>query len=246
MCTEGILDYSTDGVASRSFELWLAPDGRYRAITTSLDGSEASEEVAYDKGWQTVLITDPFGNQSALKTQNSEHYAIRALAVSLGDEAPEKASVGFEVTITHDLVAADEQLLKVVIPPGVPVVPEEEGLGSGGNVLLGSGSRSTTFYSYADFGSCVYAYNYRNTSTNFFTASSQYRGNCRYMAVSTWENAGYNCTYWLGWSGTSSWYESYSTYGGTHGTNRCSRHAGWHPDWTQGVPYLSLMAYPLW
>ncbi len=53
----------TDSVGSvtRSVEAWVAPDGTYRVLTTSLNRSNASEEVVFDGVKQFAYITDDAG-----------------------------------------------------------------------------------------------------------------------------------------------------------------------------------------
>lgn len=70
--TEGVFRVTKNGSTFNwNVKVWSAPDSRYRVITTSLDGSGISQEIAYD-GYkdQHVVITGPGGHKDAFIVEN--------------------------------------------------------------------------------------------------------------------------------------------------------------------------------
>jgi len=129
----------------------------------------------------------------------------------------------------------------------IPIAQEAHvaDLDGGQPAPLATGSNSRLFYSQGAPGPCVYAYNYRNTSTGYFRASSEYRGNCYYMWVTLWggskvTNDG-SCliTYWLG-SGPYKAAQLSSKYVYTNAADTCSNHFGWSADWLYWVEFAGL------
>jgi hypothetical protein len=91
----------------------------------------------------------------------------------------------------------------------------------------------------------VYAYNFRNTSTGYFRASSEYRGNCYYMWVSLWagsaltNDGSYLVTYYLN-SGQYGAAKFSSAYGYSSAADTCSNHFGWSSDRLYCVQFAGL------
>ena len=247
--SQGTLSYAAAEAPDRSVEVWYTPDGRYLAKVRSLDGSLAGEDVLFDGNGQTVVITDPEGNQSVVRTDHGEHFAIQVDAQGrLADKVTRTANgtVTMSLDLTQTQIAPDSGLLVLPLPEKRSLVFAEEHV-SKPTLSSHTGSNWATFISVVDFQQCVYGYNYRNTTTDYFRGSSSKRGDCLYMNVSLWEgtSAYWPATcggFWLAVGVTTSGYESKSTYNGVNGTNRCSNHAGWHPDWAMGVAWKGLNA----
>jgi hypothetical protein len=247
---QGTLSHTEAQVPDRSVEVWYASDGRYRVKVETLDGSLAGEEVAFDGVGQTVVITDPVGNKGVLSTDGKLHFAVQlddrgGLKSQLDARAP-NGQVTSTLVMALTQIEPDPDLLLIDMPKTTSVTISElkEGPEEG---TRATGSNSTTFYSVYDFGQCVWAYNYRNTSTDYFYASSSSRGNCLYMSESLWEGYTYGTQgtcggFWLASGTIKANYSNKWTYNGTDGTKRCSNHAGWHPNWYLGVPWYGLNA----
>lgn len=98
--TKGALRLTKNGSTFNwSVQVWSAPDGRYRVITTSLDGSGTSQEVAYDgQENQHVVMTSPGGHKEVFTVENDSHFAVTGM--SLGS------------TIKHEGTAYENVLVK--------------------------------------------------------------------------------------------------------------------------------------
>jgi hypothetical protein len=112
-----------------------------------------------------------------------------------------------------------------------------------------TGSASQNMWDIWNQGNCVYAYNYRNNVSNFFTANSQPRGICAWVDVSVWrggvDGAGSCWGTWLGGGPTSSVYSSKTGYWDPNPPSHyrmCSNHAGWTSGWALVVPWNGLNA----
>lgn len=263
---------ASDEVTKRVMEAWVSTDGRYVVTTTSVDIS-ASETVIFDGSNQIAVITDPAGDRSVVDGAGPTHFLFSGtehpglLANGVVDERgltrAESDSVAVRVDTRTGLpvhsVTVDSRGPETEIemswepsdgPPGwvwtVPEVDTARSESSGAAVsILATDSNSKTFYSV--YGPCVYAYNYRNTGSGYFYASSSARGSCLYMGVSLWKGAttggsGF-CSQeqWLGAGAVSASYSTKGLY--TSPANMsptCSNHAGWLSDWTLVVPYMGL------
>lgn len=260
--------YPNGQTLTRRVEAWITPDGRYRVKTTSLDGTQTSEEVAYDgHGTQLVLYTDPAGTQQALVIENDTHFAVTASVGAanrqLKDSMRTASNSGY---MTYEAGAVlqgsgSASSLNVDVPAGVEIKdlsdvtsPLEES--SSASVTHAAGSNSEIMKNFLGY-PCLRAYNYRDNSTRFFTANSHIRGTCTLVAVSIWAN-------YLGDNGGLSpprcglafvahapdpsigylpTYVSWSGYFDVNPSDRaCSAHAGWDSDHTLQVAYRGLPA----
>ena len=260
--TVGIQDitYAAGESLRRQVEVWVTPDGRYRAKTTSLDGSETAEEVAYDgHGHQLIVFTDPFGRQKALVIENSTHFAVTGFTNGtnrkLGDTMIVEASMqGAGGSVTYEagpieLGSGNVSTLNVVLPDGIDVHSMEDFMSSSQDsqsvtVAYLTGSSSAIMYNIVGE-PCLAAYNRRNSETDFFTGSSHIRGICTLVAVSIWSNSAnaHSC----GWAWIAHAYlPTYVSWSGYFEVDAddyaCSAHAGWDDDLTMHVGYNGLRA----
>ena len=245
--------------------MWVTPDGRYRAKTSSLDGSDTAEEVAYDgHGHQLILFTDPAGHQTALVIENSTHFAVTGLTngtnEKLGDTMIVEASIhsaSGSVTYeagTIELGSGNVSKLDIDLPDGIDIRGIEDFMSGSDDshsvpIAYASGSNSTIMSTFLGQ-PCLRAYNSRNSETDFFTGSSHIRGICTIVAVSIWSNyAGDNagmgtprCGWaWVDHAGPLPTYVSWSGYFEVDADDyACSAHAGWDNDITMHVAYRGL------
>jgi len=258
-----VVTYHDGGTLERSVEAWVAEDGRYRVLTTSLDGTGATEEVVFDGLTQTAYVTDPGGRTSAVEGDYSTHFAIQA---GVPKAAPGETIVEFDragnglaervlrvfdsgtkvdLLIAWETVNYEPSLLNSdfastlsteTISPDLKAIPGTRA----------TGVNSTTFTNILDGTSCVYAYNYRNTGTGYFRASSSSRGSCYYMDESLWkgqvDSAG-SCTMsrWWGSGPTAANYSTKTVHTTpANSSPSCSNHAGWLSDWSLVTPWNGL------
>ena len=109
-----------------------------------------------------------------------------------------------------------------------------------------AGGNSATHYDTGYTGVCAYVYNYRNSSTGFFTAYTRRGPACRYVQVSAWSEYVWE-NYCYDWRGAGSRDRVYSTWSGyffAQHPNRyaCSLHAAWDEDWWMHVRWDYLTA----
>jgi hypothetical protein len=234
----------TAGSVERSVEAWVAPDGRYSVVTTSLNSSRASEEVVFDGVNQFAYITDDAGILKVMQGDTSAHFAVTPPSPSRDGALPRSVhdvldgGVETNLDMSWSDIRGDEQLLAPTYV-GTPIVIERETPGGDNPMPLATGSRSKTF------SNCVYAYNFVNTSTNYFRGTSSYRGSCWYMDESLWANSGVSggsCVYgtWLGSGPTAAQFSSKYVYSSM--SNKCTNHAGWLSNWSLIVPWSGLDA----
>ena len=258
-----VVTYHDGGTLERSVEAWVADDGRYRVLTASLDGTGAAEEVVFDGLTQTAYVTDPGGRTSAVEGDYSTHFAIQTGVPKAG---PGEANAVFDragnglaervlrvfdsgtkvdFRIAWETVAYDPSLLTSesistfsaeTISAYLKPTPETKA----------AKSNSAIMTSILDNTPCVYAYNYRNTGTGYFRASSSSRGSCLYMDESLWQGAvdgvG-SCTmgHWWGSGPTAAGYSTKTARTTPDGSSpSCSNHAGWLSDWSLVVPWSGL------
>ena len=250
------LDYGDDhGVLRRGVEVWVADDGRYRVHVASLDGSGAAEEVAYDgQGHQLVLVTDPGGYQKAFVVEGDKHFAITAMEaaeatlsdglVTSAHVTTDVGSIDYTVDSINSASAAD---LELVIPEGVEVLDADQFASGGDSSLIATASRSTTMYGI--YGTaCLYAYNYRNSTSDYFYAYSNRVGGsaCLYMDVSLWDWSHYNGNCGGNWQAGGPLAANFSSASATFAvsSNRyaCGNHAGWDSSWILRVAWRSFTA----
>ncbi|GBE25756.1 hypothetical protein BMS3Bbin02_02045 [bacterium BMS3Bbin02] len=233
----------------RSVEAWVAPDGRYRVVMTSLDDTGASEEVTFDGVTQLAYITDDAGTLKVMQGDSAAHFAVTPQSSNPDGQLPTAVITKFDAGVETKLemswtpVRGDEMLLAPTYE-GTPIIVDrraaDRAATDGGGVMpLATGSRSTTF------SNCVYAYNFVNTSTGYFRASSTYRGDCWYMDESLWTDSGVGGTscVWAIWLGSGPAAAKFSSW--TKDTtipNRCSNHAGWTSNWSLLVAWRGLLA----
>ena len=263
--------YPNGETLTRRVEAWMTPDGRYRVKTTSLDGTHASEEVAYDgHGTQLILYTDPAGRQHALVIENDTHFAVTEPAGTTNRQLRNSTGIGlnsrnsgfmtYEAGVINQS-SGNASLLNINVPAGVEIKdlddvtpPPREA--SSDRVTRAAGSNSEIMRNLLGY-PCLRAYNYRDNSTRFFTANSNIRGTCTFVAVGIWAN-------YLGDGGPFSpprcglafidheppvnigslpTYVSWSGYFHVYPNDRaCSAHAGWDSDHTMQVSYRGLPA----
>ena len=246
----------------RSVSVWVSQDGRYRAKVQSLDGSGAAEEVSYDgAGTQLILITAPGGSQSALRVAGSEHFAIDGGRAQVSERlnnvvkssvlAGDTGSIEYELTSPLVVEAMDSSILSVAVPDGVEVVDEADASGTqpvapSRIVTIASGSNSQTMNDYVTGQPCLYAYNYRNGTSNFFTTNSQVRSACTYIQAIAWAEVliGDKCFDWKGKGPQSTYYSSWTGYFEVYTPSRpaCSSHGGWDSGWVLVVAWRGLAA----
>ena len=109
-----------------------------------------------------------------------------------------------------------------------------------------AGGNSATHYDTGYTGICAYVYNYRDSSTGFFTANTRRGPACRYVQVSAWSEYVWE-NYCYDWRGAGSRDRVYSTWSGyffAQHPNRyaCSLHAAWDEDWWMHVRWDYLTA----
>lgn len=260
--------YSNSETLTRRVEAWITSDGRYRVKTTSLDGTHASEEVAYDGlGTQLILYTDPAGSQQALVLKNDTHFAVTGSAGTTDRELRDStriASSGGSMTYKAGAInqgSGKASLLTINVPTGVEIkslddVTAPPKASSSSSVTHAAGSNSEIMRNLLGY-PCLRAYNYRDSSTDFFTANSHIRGTCTLVAVSIWANylgdTGGLSPPRCGWAfidhapdkriGYLPTYVSWSGYFHVYPNDRaCSAHAGWDSDHTLQVNYRALPA----
>ena len=136
--TEGVFRVTKNGSTFNwNVKVWSAPDGRYRVITTSLDGSGVSQEVAYDGHKnQHVVIASPGGHKDAFIVENDSHFAVTGM--SLGSTTKYEGTVyenflvnetsltgsGGSASYTAGTITShrgDPSVLTVEIPDGLEV-----------------------------------------------------------------------------------------------------------------------------
>ncbi len=86
------LDYGEPmGIVNRQVQAWVAPDGRYRVLVTSLNGPNAIEEFIYDGESQWMLVTPPGATESngATKTETIGNFAVAGYG-PLAEKAPQR------------------------------------------------------------------------------------------------------------------------------------------------------------
>ena len=263
--------YPNGETLTRRVEAWITPDGRYRVKTSSLDGTQTSEEVAYDgHGTQLVLYTDPAGHQQALVIENDTHFAVTGSAGATNRQLRDSTGTGSNGRsggfMTYEAGAINQgsgniSTFNIDVPAGVEIKdlddvtsPPKES--NSARVTRATGSNSEIMRNFLGY-PCLRAYNYRDSSTTFFTGNSHIRGSCTLVAVSIWANylgdsggfapprcglafiahepdpsIGYLPTY-VSWSG---YFYVYP------GERACSAHAGWDSDHTLQVSYRGLPA----
>lgn len=244
---------------SRNVTVWAASDGRYRVKTTSRDDSGASEEVAHDgQGHQLVLFTRPSGSQSAVRVDGNSHFAIDGLGadelrrsmgvVTSSSFTGDKGSISYYVVGAPEQIDGDASTLEIVIPEGVSI-RDSSNRSSSSTALyyISSGSASETMYDLTSSAPCLYAYNYRNSTSNFFTTNSQVRSSCNWVDVSAWDYhfVGVHCGgAWQGSGPTSAYYSAWTGYfqAANSAAEVCSQHAGWDSSWILQVPWRALRA----
>ncbi len=278
---KGSQTLTKDGMTlTRRVEAWISPDGRYRVQTTSLDGSGAYEEVAYDgHGNQLIKIVSNAGAiPKYAVVANTLHFAIsdtpkatekwttsvhgqQLMKESKWSSGSQSVSYQADAITPHRGEAA---ALMVEVPAGAVVGDASSAFShqsfdflSGDALLSGQqGSASHGDITYNLLGDkCMTMRNYRNTSTQYFSASSRRTSNlskdhaCRWVDVSAWEfgflnghcvagPVGFGPTdkNWSSWSG----YANVAYWSKKHGSSRiaaCSRHAAWDQYWWQHVSW---------
>ena len=260
--------YPNGETLTRRVEAWITSDGRYRVKTTSQDGTQTSEEVAYDgHGTQLILYTDPAGRQQALSIENDTHFAVTGSAGAtnrqLRDSMRTASNSGY---MTYEAGAVNQgsgsaSSLNIAVPAGVEIKDLDDVTSplkepSSASVTHAAGSNSEIMRDFLGR-PCLRAYNYRDSSTDFFTANSHIRGTCTLVAVGIWGtymgNSGGlsppRCGYpfiehvpdiAIGYLPT---YVSWSGYFPVNPNDRaCSAHAGWDSDYTLLVNYRGLPA----
>lgn len=220
-----------NGVLERSVEVWYSPDGKYRVITRSLDGSQAVEEVVFNGAKQTAYIADDGGHLSVIHGDFQTHFAVQKVPTpgiefgrvttfrlalnGLADHVVREFDSGstVELALKWETIPFDSTLLNVANPDAYSVgakAQTAQGVTAGVPLLepMASGNRSHTFNSIIDYTPCVYATNSRNTETGYFRAASNYRGSCWYMDETLWKGqatfggaSGGSCTM-LQWLGS--------------------------------------------
>lgn len=250
-----VVTYYEGGTLERAVEAWVASNGAYRVITVTLDGSRAAEEVVFDGKVQTAYVTDPGGSTSVIAGDFADHFAIQyeapepkageklvtfeLSAVGLAERVVREYASGSRVDlqIAWERVEYDSSLLE----PDARRSLSLEVAALGRSPIRGTeatGSNSATFINILDATACVYAYNFRNTGTGYFRATSSSRNSCYYMDESLWKGS-------VGSSGSCSQLAFYgggptlpnfsSKYVYTSPANAspsCSNHAGWLSDWS--------------
>lgn len=268
--TNGTLEINATVV--RQVKVWAATDGRYRVRTTSADGSGAAEEIAYDgHGNQLVLIK---ASNSALPTaavvRNRFHYAVTGLEngndvhyrgqavgnVLIQESAMQDSNAMRYTAGNVALQRGDAAILTVAIPDGVEVsnglqAEDESHASSSATTSSTSGPRTQDLLDLY-FRPCMRAYNYRNSVSNLFLASSRVTSDqtqdhhCKWVHVAAWSGvAGYanswcdltafvgssrvrsDYTFWLGYFEVTS----------PHPRDKaCSSHAAWDQYW---IPHIT-------
>lgn len=200
--TSGTQTITRDGTTfTRRVEVWVAPDGRYRAKSTSLNELGAYEEVAYDgRGNQLVLI----GNSNSTATtatvlRNSTHFAVTGLWNGQDVRHPDmrysnllvsESSIAGTAGSMHYIAGAvlhqqgDASTLAISVPSGVNV---SDGSSLAGTSSSTSGNHSTQHDAAgrnATTGSrvmdltdlysrpCIQIHNFRNSVTNEYRTAS--------------------------------------------------------------------------
>lgn len=199
-----------NGVLERSVEVWYSQDGRYRAVTRSLDGSQAAEEVVFNGTKQTAYITDDGGQLSVIDGDFQTHFAVQKaptpgvefgsvttfrLALNgLADHVVREFDSGstVELALKWETIPFDSTLLDVANPDAYSVETRAQAVQSAADGVpppgpIASGNARYTFISVLDGMPCVDATNFRNTGTGYFRAASHFRGSCWYMDVTLWK-----------------------------------------------------------
>lgn len=253
--------YNTDLTVrlERSVDVWRSDDGRYRVVVRSLDGTEATEEVEYDgRSEQLVLITGPSGEQSAYLVEGSEHFAIDDLRDSGSTKAGGLVTSSeingvdgkalYATEAVTRLSGQDESKLSITLPDGVQAIRQEDIAEPIPETLTtATGSASKTWYDWISGDKCMYGYNNRNSTSNFFTANSQKKTPCSWFDVATY-NAGWGSSSCGGnWQGSGPTHSTYSSWTGyfetlTPSYSACSRHAAWDSGWSIIIAWDNLVA----
>ncbi len=276
---------STVGTSYRHIEVWTASDGRYRVMSTSLDGSGAYEEIAYDgEGNQLIkIVAGTEADPSFYSVKNDKHFAVTPATTGTHERYSGTAydklilkSSGMTAGIhsarfTSGSVTqqkGDPSMLSVVVPEGTKVGTQQELEGKteleGHIDALSQGSTAhtasrtqviTDLYSQP----CMETRNHRNTSTNYFGASSRRTSDlsrefaCMWVHVAAWAYGYLNgwCIY--DWAGQGAVATYYSSWAGTINNsdwqeargNRvaaCSSHSAWDRYWVPHVTGYHLSA----
>lgn len=250
-----VVTYHDGGTLERSVEAWVVEDGRYRVFTASLDGTGAAEEVVFDGVTQTAYVTDRGSRTSTVEGDYSTHFAIQT---RVPETAPGETIAEFDLagnglaervlrvfdsgTKVELLIAWNKvQYEPSLLNPESTLTFSMETVSADLETIPGTratGVNSATFQNILDSTACVYAYNYRNTGTGYFRASSSSRGSCYYMDESLWKgSAGSSgsCTVlrWWGSGPTAANFSTKTVYTSPASSSpSCSNHAGWLSDWS--------------
>ena len=260
------------GELDRSVEVWIAEDGRYRVVVTSVDG--AAEEFTYDGSEALMFVTPPGQMEplSIMRLKSPSIFAVDGFSGMDGSAAVDQSiterdkrsnlltyvhTVGvegasYELNMSWAPIESDTSLLQPSEPAAkllseyvfdpVYVSPGE------GPSTRSVSSNSTTFWDYIfTYDACVFAKNYRDAEDSYLRAYSSARGDCGRVGVTLWHGSqiaqGLCQPYGFLSSGTSSsGYKNLSTYSAWN-TPTCTSHAGWYDGYLV-VNYSGLSTVP--